>query len=114
MDMIKEDQRPNLALPVHISNGRVFWSRTDMVFRAEHFGTSGAGKTRSITPKCCGLVGCQDAVTIATRPAGAKRYHHQCWVEHAACKTSLIDALIVKDATGEWGELRWRKYNSKS
>jgi hypothetical protein len=97
--------RPNLPLPIKCHGGRVYWSRSDWKYVAEHTSTKGAGFSRSIVPRVCGP-GCWDSFSVANK---ANEGHHRvCYLEHVYCKESLIAALEKKNTTNEWGPLRHR------
>ena len=113
-----EGTRAQLALPVYVDGGRVRWCAREMRYEAQH---SASKEERSVVPRIVGCEekACRDAAQIADTPGttlvptvGAKRSKKTCvtcYLEHVACKQSLIDAQRVRVRTGEWGPIRHRR-----
>lgn len=118
--------KAHLPLTVYPPGGVVRWNGDPSLMRyeAEHFATAAGtkGRSRSVVPRVCDTKpACKDACKVAETPGDtldltqrSRKTCVWCYLEHSACKQSLLDALHQKVSTGKWGVIRHRNADRAS
>jgi hypothetical protein len=91
---------------VRTQEGMVFWSTQRGMFAALHSKTTdssagGGGSMKYIAPR----LGCTTCSIRPGKPPMLVAGHHACLREMKLCKSSIHNALVLKEKSGSWGTL---------